>query len=222
VLRAEDLDRGLRSAPAEVQRLASSQRASGRLAAGAAVRGMAWGMAADVVDVRLRDDVAVVRNRRGDVLLELTERQARDLGHWNLRRLGDRRPNGNAPAFCRSGEGHPVWGREWCLERGFGLGSPAGWIWSRTSVDDVVFRRRMDRERLGRDVLVDVLGDVVFGRLALHALSVGHADPLRGVWIAQPDAPAVLQIYSGDVAIAELVDLNRNGRADVLYVLQPL
>lgn len=29
---------------------------------------------------------------------------------------------GRGPAFCRSGAGHPVWGRSWCLEKGFGLG----------------------------------------------------------------------------------------------------
>jgi hypothetical protein len=27
------------------------------------------------------------------------------------------------PAFCRTGEGHPVFGRRWCVERGYGLGS---------------------------------------------------------------------------------------------------
>lgn len=26
------------------------------------------------------------------------------------------------PAFCRSGQGHPVHGRRWCIEKGFGLG----------------------------------------------------------------------------------------------------
>ena len=32
----------------------------------------------------------------------------------------ERRERG--PAFCRSGEGHPVHGRSWCVEKGFGLG----------------------------------------------------------------------------------------------------
>ena len=27
-----------------------------------------------------------------------------------------------APSFCRSGAGHPVHGREWCVQKGFGLG----------------------------------------------------------------------------------------------------
>lgn len=39
------------------------------------------------------------------------------------------------PAFCRTGEGHPVFGRRWCLERGFGLGSIRGVIHG----DDRVF-----------------------------------------------------------------------------------
>jgi hypothetical protein len=31
------------------------------------------------------------------------------------------------PAFCRTGEGHPVFGRRWCIEKGFGLGAYWGW-----------------------------------------------------------------------------------------------
>ncbi len=39
------------------------------------------------------------------------------------------------PAFCRTGEGHPEFGRRWCLERGYGLGSLRGVIFG----DDRVF-----------------------------------------------------------------------------------
>ena len=39
------------------------------------------------------------------------------------RRFPAARERGRGPAFCRNGEGHPVWGREWCLEKGFGLGA---------------------------------------------------------------------------------------------------
>jgi hypothetical protein len=31
--------------------------------------------------------------------------------------------NGNGPAFCRNGQGHPVHGWEWCRSRGWGDGS---------------------------------------------------------------------------------------------------
>src|SRR5688572_761577 len=30
------------------------------------------------------------------------------------------------PPFCRNGEGHPVFGMQWCEEKGFGRGWPAG------------------------------------------------------------------------------------------------
>lgn len=39
------------------------------------------------------------------------------------------------PAFCRTGEGHPEFGRRWCLEQGYGLGSIRGVIYG----DDRVF-----------------------------------------------------------------------------------
>jgi len=35
----------------------------------------------------------------------------------------EQRDRGNGPAFCRSGEGHPVFGRQWCRDKGFGLGN---------------------------------------------------------------------------------------------------
>jgi hypothetical protein len=151
----------------------------------------------------------------------MNEQRALTLGAWDMRLLGDQRPRGSAPAFCRSGAGHPVWGRQWCLDKGFGLGSDDRWIWSRRDVDDIVFLRRVNRAELGRNVLIDVLGDVVFGRLALHALTLGFTEPLVGMWIAQPQAPRLLLINSGDYAVAELVDTDYDDRVDVLFVMQP-
>ncbi len=43
--------------------------------------------------------------------------------------------NGNGPAFCRSGEGHPVHGRQWCRDKGW----------------DVAQQRDGDRDRERRD-----------------------------------------------------------------------
>jgi hypothetical protein len=222
VVSPAELSRRVREMPPAFQRMASSSRRSEAMVLGAAARGYAWGMDPDLIDVQPSGDRVVVRNRRGDLLVDLDDRRARELGYWNLRRLGDRRATGNAPAFCRSGAGHPVWGREWCLDRGHGLGSRTGTIWSRTRVDDVVFRRTVDRDRLARDVLIGVVGDVVLNRLGLHALSMGYTDPLYGHWIAEPDAPRILYVSSGDVVVAEFVDLDRDDRVDVLYVLQPL
>jgi hypothetical protein len=208
--------------PAQLQQWARSPRAHERKVAGAALYGTMWGLNPADVIWGTRDDYVVVSNRRGDVLLQLDERRARELGAWDMRRMGDRRPTSNAPAFCRSGEGHPVWGREWCLDKGFGLGSRAGTIWSRSRVEDIIFRRPLTRDQLLRDALIGVVGDVVFNRLGLHALSMGYQEPLYGRWVAEPEAPQILYVYSGDVVIAEMVDVNRDNRADVLYVLQPL
>lgn len=56
---------------------------------------------------------------------------------------------GRGPSFCRSGAGHPVHGRRWCLRKGFGLGR------------DVLFdTRRRGRTRLG-DIVIGRDGEIV-------------------------------------------------------------
>ena len=207
----------------ELRRFAGSSRASERMAAGALALATARGLGSDAVFVRPDNDRVRLLNRRNELLLDLDERRARDLGFWELRQLGDRQPRAGAPAFCQNGEGHPVWGREWCLDKGFGLGARPGFLWSRGRVDDVVYYRPYyDRPRLDRVGLVDVLGDIIFGRLALHALSLGFDQPLAGVWVADPGAPRILRVYSGDGQVAEFVDLDRDDRVEVLYVAQPV
>ena len=189
-----------------------SERAT-RLLTSAATVGRGHGLAADAVNVR---------SESGDVLMDMAADRYDDIGAWRLRRMGDQRPRGNAPAFCRSGEGHPVWGREWCLDKGFGLGSRAGTLWSRGPIDDVVFRRYDYGTRLDRGGLLGVLGDLVLGRLALQALTLGYDQPLTGMWVAEPRSPRLLRVYSGGYPVAEFVDTNYDNRPEILYVVQPL
>ena len=205
-----------------------------------AVRGKRHGEGRSVTVRSEGDEVRVVRGD-GEVLFALPREAAERLGYWRLplvpewttdarqprsgggifdryERAEDRREDGS-PAFCRSGEGHPVWGREWCLDKGFGLGGDDS-VWGRaTDIEDIVLRRpRTDRTDLDRGGLLDVLGDVVFGRLALQSVVVGADDPLTGRWIGQGDGPRVLRVRAGDLHIAELVDANRDDRVDVLLV----
>ncbi len=43
------------------------------------------------------------------------------------------------PSFCRSGAGHPVFGIQWCLQKGYGIGRPGSvFLWG----DDVFLRDR--------------------------------------------------------------------------------
>ncbi|HMI55191.1 MAG TPA: hypothetical protein VK494_03295 [Gemmatimonadaceae bacterium] len=162
-------------------------------------------------------DVAI-RNRRGDLLLTLDDDRARSLGVWQVNPVTDRVTNG-APSFCRSGEGHPVWGRQWCLDKGFGVGAQQDVRWGATpSVSDIIFGRRPGTPTLTRDALASILGPVAFDRLALHALTLGYTDPLTGVWRSEATGPDVLLVKSGRHPVAELVDRNRDQRPELMLV----
>lgn len=197
---------------------ATSKRAPERIAAGAASRGIARGLDEDDVVIRRNGDRVSVLNRAGVLLVDLDDERARNLGGWRVTPW-DNEVAAGAPAFCRSGAGHPVFGREWCLDKGFGLGDYRDLRWGRTTdARDIIFHRTVDRGTLARAVLIDVLGDVVFDRLGLHALTLGYSDPLTGVWLAEPTGPRVLRLSSGTMPIAEIYDADRDDRADVLVV----
>jgi hypothetical protein len=144
-------------------------------------------------------------------------------GDRGARGRGGARARGNGPAFCRSGEGHPVHGRRWCIDKGWGLGSRGqDRRWERRRWDDVVFRQPRDRRRSGaldEPTLIETLGRVVFGRLQGHGQQLGAQGPLTGRWIAAgPGSGQVLQLRSGGVPIAELTDLDGDGRVDLVLV----
>jgi hypothetical protein len=124
------------------------------------------------------------------------------------------------PPFCRNGQGHPVHGPQWCVQQGFGLGGGA--IWERGRWEDVIFRQPRDRRRsaqMDRGGLLDVLGDVVFGRVDNRRRQLGANDPLNGRWYRDSQTGAdVLQIRAGGIPIAELTDLTGDGRADLILL----
>lgn len=144
-------------------------------------------------------------------------------------RTGDRNARGangqRGPKFCqRGGDGHPVHGRQWCRDKGFGTGS--GTVWNdRGTLGDIIFgsprdgRRDDRRGTVSQGGLADVLGDVVFGRLDSQRQRLGGTAPLEGRWIQPRDGAMVLQIRSGNVPVAELTDVNGDGRVD--YALTP-
>ncbi|HMF88623.1 MAG TPA: hypothetical protein VK575_11150, partial [Gemmatimonadaceae bacterium] len=159
-----------------------------------------------------------VRNRKGDLLIDLNDDRARTLGAWQVSPLNDQ-VKGGAPSFCRSGQGHPNWGRQWCLDKGFGLGTQQDVRWGSTrDIGDIIFGRQVSSGNLTRDVLLSLLGPVAFDRLALHALTLGYTDPLTGSWRSEAAGPNVLLVNSGTWPIAELVDTNRDQRSDLMLV----
>jgi len=134
---------------------------------------------------------------------------------WPVARVESRGRNGEGPAFCRSRQGHPVHGRRWCLDRGFGLG---GGRWVRVGWDDIVFRQPRRREPLRQRDLTDLLGDIIVSRFVSQASYLGLGGPLTGAWVEEPNGPAVLRIMVAGIPIAELVDANRTGRASTVLL----
>jgi hypothetical protein len=119
------------------------------------------------------------------------------------------------PAFCRSGSGHPVFGRQWCVQKGLGLGDRHTW-WERVRWDDVILRAPRDRRRdhtrgLDERDLLFVLGHAVFGRVHRHGRDLGYGVPLTGAWLREPDG-LVLRVLAGDLPIAEFAGADRDGR----------
>ena len=55
------------------------------------------------------------------------------------------------PRFCRSGAGHPVFGLDWCLDKGVGIGQPGSWFLR----DDDLFLRDRNRVIVLRDRALD-------------------------------------------------------------------
>lgn len=157
-----------------------------------------------------------VLNRSGVMLLDMDD--DRDIGTWKVVNAKETGKTG-APSFCRSGAGHPVWGRQWCVDKGFGLGDDQGVHWGRAvGFQDVIFRGQSTADPLPRNVLLDVLGSVVFNRLATQAIALGYSEPLVGRWLGEPGGARVLLLSSGDRPVAEIVDANRDGRAELMIV----
>ena len=205
------------SMPQSVRRYATSGRAQDVMVAAAVGHAYARGRGGDF---RIDQDGNRLRvlNRNGDRLLYLDDESARDLGRWRVGVIGDDVREGS-PAFCRSGEGHPVWGRQWCLDKGFGLGSYDDYRWGRSNnIGDIVFAPASMGGSLIGDALANVLGRTAFNRLALHAVTLGLVQPLVGRWVNDANGPQMLMVNSGTVPVAEFVDVNRDNRADNMLV----
>jgi hypothetical protein len=207
----------LNEVPTSVRQFATSDRRPQLIAAGALARAHARGAQNEFRVVPSGDRVSIL-NRDGDLLLRLDEDRARNLGRWDVNVLNPQLSSG-APSFCRSGAGHPVWGRQWCLDKGFGLGDFQDVRWGRTTtLGDIIFGRTATTGNLAGDVLLGLIGNTAFDRLALHAMTLGYSEPLTGVWAVEPTGRRVLLVNSGPAPVAEVVDVNGDNRADLMLV----
>lgn len=207
--------------PQSVRHFATSRRPKDLIMAAAVSHAFARGRRDDFRISEAGNEI-LLTNLNGDRLVFLDDDHARDLGRWRVGVIDDN-PREGGPSFCRSGAGHPVWGREWCLDKGFGLGSNEDFRWGRTTdPGDIVFREFSPGGSLIGNALASVLGTNAFNRLALHAVTLGLVEPLVGRWVSQNTGPQLLFVNSGQTPVAELVDVNRDNRADnMLVALRP-
>jgi hypothetical protein len=189
----------------------------GRRLAGQAVASAARRGDEDAFRIVPVDNRVQVLNRDGVVLVDFDD--DRELGNWKVVTEPFKEKKG-APSFCRSGAGHPVWGRQWCVDKGFGLGDDGDLRWSRVIDPSNVMITRPTTGDLTRDVLLDILGSIVLNRFATHAVTLGYQEPLAGHWLGESSdaGPRVLLVSSGSQPVAEVVDLNRDDRADLVLV----
>jgi hypothetical protein len=205
----------------DLRRRIASDRWAERVTAGALAHAFARNVGSNAFVITPSGRMMLVRNRNGDVLVSLDEDRARNLGGWKVKPIDDRIGEGS-PSFCRSGAGHPNWGRQWCLDKGFGLGvdnSLNGIRWGRNlDANDLVFVREPTSATLTRAALEAVLGQRAVDRLALHAITLGLVDPLVGAWRTDPAGPRVLLVNSGNYPVAEIVHTDRDLRSDRMVV----
>lgn len=127
-----------------------------------------------------------------------------------------RESNGKGPKFCRNGQGHPVYGMAWCRQKGFG--SSRG-VLSNVGWGDVILRRpRYDSQGdLRYSILQQVLGRTVLGRFNDQRSRLGIDAPLYGRWLETSNG-SVLDLIAGGIQIGQILDRNRDGRADVVLM----
>lgn len=147
---------------------------------------------------------------------------------------------GNGPPFCRSGQGHPVHGWEWCVAKGWAAGPQYGTPsriqeWIEVVWEDARFRepartrgnrrhQRRDREWMGRRELAQLAGDAVVRRIQEYGRSSrvapgDRADPgMRGRWVRGDFEGVALEIQIGDVPVAYLHDPYERGRAESVFL----
>lgn len=117
---------------------------------------------------------------------------------------------GNLPSFCRTGAGHPRFGRRWCVEKGFGLGGGL----RLGDLGDITLRQH-DR-RLEEPDLLDVLGGVFVDRVR-DALGLPDVR-LEGRYAADGGGGTVLQLRSAGRPVAELADGDGDGRVEAVIL----
>lgn len=98
------------------------------------------------------------------------------------------------PKFCRNGVGHPVFGRQWCVDHGFALGTARS-VAVRAPSQRIVY--------LTEPQVVALVGPGEWAPIERRAIALGYPGPYvaRSVYV---NAGRVLTIRAGKIGIAQL------------------
>jgi hypothetical protein len=118
------------------------------------------------------------------------------------------------PKYCQTGEGHPKFGPQWCIDHGFALGTVAEW--ERTSGLGLVTVQVPGRRAVTvvtEPQLTTLLGNRAWARLQADAHRMGYNSALTGRWLFDRRGTPTLRITSGSDPVAEL-RFDQNGRME--------
>ena len=119
----------------------------------------------------------------------------------------------DAPIFCQNGSGHPAFGRDWCWERGYRLGSE----WRRERIRNATIKRTSRATPIERAQLVEMLGPDLIEQIEDSRTELQLEGQLSASWVESPTGGLVLRIQAGDQPIAEVADRNRDGKIDSIW-----
>lgn len=186
-----------------------------------------WAWALEEAAASRYGDSGYDRYDRGDRYRRSDDYLAGELINIILGRRDDRRVYGRdrrlggGPPFCRNGRGHPVHGMSWCRQKGWDRHGRGRVVWDRRGGwGDIILRNRARYRHGGlidRSGLVDILGDVILARLVRDA-RYDRDDPVTGRWLSPYGRGSVLQVRSGTRPVAELSDVDGDGRVDAVLM----
>jgi hypothetical protein len=132
-------------------------------------------------------------------------------------------PRGSGPAFCRNGRGHPVHGWRWCVEKGWAPRASARAArmgWDRVRWGGVRFHAPRGSGRVEWLPASVIFEARIMERLHRHAARLGLRGRLAAHIVRDRRGGVSVEIRSGRMVFAEIVDYDRDGRADLVLVIR--
>ena len=127
--------------------------------------------------------------------------------------------------YCRDNDGRVVRDVNWCRQTGRQIYSDNSVYNNGTynngsnstigTISDIILRRpRYNEQNMNYNVLQQVLGSGVLNRIDQARYQLGYNGPLTGRWYDVSGGSEV-DLFANGLQIAQILDRNRDGRADV-------